>query len=65
MVLAALSADGVTEISEMHHVDRGYEDFETKLTGLGAEVRRERTGLVTVRWVGRCSSPRPRRRRWR
>jgi UDP-N-acetylglucosamine 1-carboxyvinyltransferase len=49
MVLAALNADGVTEVSEMHHVDRGYEDFETKLTGLGAEVRRERTGLVTVR----------------
>jgi UDP-N-acetylglucosamine 1-carboxyvinyltransferase len=48
MVLAALGADGVTEISEMNHVDRGYEDFETKLTGLGAEVRRERTGLVSV-----------------
>ena len=42
MVIAALAADGVTEIADMHHVDRGYEDFEAKLTGLGAEVRRER-----------------------
>ncbi len=42
MVIAALAADGVTEVADMHHVDRGYEDFEAKLTGLGAEVRRER-----------------------
>jgi UDP-N-acetylglucosamine 1-carboxyvinyltransferase len=42
MVVAALTADGMTEITGMHHVDRGYEDFEAKLTGLGAEVRRER-----------------------
>jgi UDP-N-acetylglucosamine 1-carboxyvinyltransferase len=42
MVVAALAADGVTEIEDMYHVDRGYEDFESKLTGLGANVRRER-----------------------
>jgi UDP-N-acetylglucosamine 1-carboxyvinyltransferase len=42
MVIAALSADGATEIADMYHVDRGYEDFEAKLAGLGAEVRRER-----------------------
>jgi UDP-N-acetylglucosamine 1-carboxyvinyltransferase len=47
LVIAALSADGVTEIAEMQHVDRGYEDFEAKLEGLGAEVRRERE-LVTL-----------------
>ncbi len=40
MVIAALVADGVTEINELHHVDRGYENFEDKLGGLGAEVRR-------------------------
>jgi len=48
MVIAALCADGVTEVNDMHHVDRGYEDFEAKLTGLGAEVRRERE-LVALR----------------
>ena len=42
MVVAALSADGVTEIENMYHVDRGYQDFEAKLTALGAVVRRER-----------------------
>ena len=42
MVVAALSADGVTEIEDMYHVDRGYQDFEAKLTSLGAIVRRER-----------------------
>ena len=47
MVIAALCADGVSEIADMQHVDRGYEDFEAKLEGLGAEVRRERE-LVTL-----------------
>jgi UDP-N-acetylglucosamine 1-carboxyvinyltransferase len=42
MVVAALAADGVTEVTDMHHVDRGYEGFEEKLASLGAEVRRER-----------------------
>ena len=36
MVIAALCADGVTEIADMQHVDRGYEDFEAKLTGARA-----------------------------
>jgi UDP-N-acetylglucosamine 1-carboxyvinyltransferase len=47
LVIAALCADGVTEVADMQHVDRGYEDFEAKLEGLGAEVRRERE-LVTL-----------------
>ena len=42
MVLAALAADGVTEIADAYHIDRGYEDFEAKLTSLGADVRRHR-----------------------
>jgi UDP-N-acetylglucosamine 1-carboxyvinyltransferase len=47
MVIAALCADGVTAVSEMHHVDRGYAHFEEKLTALGAEVRRE-PELITL-----------------
>jgi UDP-N-acetylglucosamine 1-carboxyvinyltransferase len=42
MVIAGLAADGVTEVTDMHHVDRGYEAFDRKLELLGAEVRRER-----------------------
>ena len=41
LVVAGLSADGVTEISDIQHIDRGYEDLERKLEGLGAEVRRD------------------------
>jgi UDP-N-acetylglucosamine 1-carboxyvinyltransferase len=41
MVIAGLCADGVTEVSDLHHLDRGYEDFEAKLGALGAVVRRE------------------------
>ena len=42
MVIAGLTADGVTEVTDLHHVDRGYESFDEKLERLGAEVRRER-----------------------
>ncbi|HJR98000.1 MAG TPA: UDP-N-acetylglucosamine 1-carboxyvinyltransferase [Actinomycetota bacterium] len=40
MAIAALVADGVTEISELHHLDRGYEGFAEKLRGVGVDVRR-------------------------
>jgi len=32
----------------MYHVDRGYQDLETKLTALGAVVRRERERLPAL-----------------
>ena len=41
LILAALGADGTTEIADVHHVDRGYEDIDGKLTALGAEVSRQ------------------------
>jgi UDP-N-acetylglucosamine 1-carboxyvinyltransferase len=41
LVLAGLVADGVTEVGEVHHVDRGYEGFVEQLCALGADVRRE------------------------
>lgn len=40
LVLAGLLADGVTEVAEVHHIDRGYPDFEHNLTALGARVSR-------------------------
>jgi UDP-N-acetylglucosamine 1-carboxyvinyltransferase len=46
LVIAALCADGVTEIADVRHIDRGYEDLEGKLTQLGAEVRREGDTVV-------------------
>lgn len=41
LVLAGLCADGITEISQIHHIDRGYPGFEAQLVGLGANVVRE------------------------
>lgn len=41
MVIAALAAEGVTEVTDVHHLDRGYESLEEKLAGLGAELHRE------------------------
>jgi len=39
LVLAALAADGCTEIEEAGHIFRGYENIETKLTSLGAKLK--------------------------
>src|SRR4029453_9152002 len=40
LVLAGLVSDGVTEVQDVHHVDRGYPDFVQQLRGLGAQVER-------------------------
>jgi len=40
LVVAALAAHGETAISRIYHLDRGYEAIETKLTALGADIRR-------------------------
>jgi len=41
LVIAALIADGVTEIGNTYHIDRGYSNIEEKLTNLGAKIWRE------------------------
>jgi len=40
VVLAGLVAEGITEVSDIFHIQRGYSDFEKKLKGLGADIRR-------------------------
>jgi UDP-N-acetylglucosamine 1-carboxyvinyltransferase len=40
LVLAALVADGETIIDRVYHLDRGYENIEEKLRGVGAQIRR-------------------------
>ena len=40
LVMAGLVADGVTTVSDIYHIDRGYECFVEKLQGLGAAVSR-------------------------
>ena len=41
LVVAGLAAEGQTEITELHHLDRGYERLEESLREAGAVVRRE------------------------
>lgn len=41
LVVAGLAASGITEIGEIHHIDRGYDDIVGRLAGLGAPISRE------------------------
>jgi UDP-N-acetylglucosamine 1-carboxyvinyltransferase len=43
LVLAGLVAEGETIVDRVYHMDRGYERIESKLAGLGARIRRERS----------------------
>ena len=38
MVIAALAAEGVSEVTNIHYIERGYEDIVGKLRGLGAKI---------------------------
>lgn len=40
LVIAALIAEGISEISDIHHIDRGYENLEEKLRNIGADIKR-------------------------
>ncbi len=40
LVLAGLVAEGETVVDRIYHIDRGYENIEEKLAGLGAQIRR-------------------------
>src|SRR5918996_3015104 len=40
LVLAGLKADGITEVSRVYHIDRGYEHLDEKLQEIGAHIER-------------------------
>ncbi|MCX7957212.1 MAG: UDP-N-acetylglucosamine 1-carboxyvinyltransferase [Endomicrobia bacterium] len=40
LVLAGLAAEGITKISHIYHLDRGYENLDKKLSNLGAYIKR-------------------------
>lgn len=42
LVIAGLMAEGITEISRVYHLDRGYERIEQRLSALGARIRRKK-----------------------
>jgi UDP-N-acetylglucosamine 1-carboxyvinyltransferase len=41
LLIAGLAADGNTVVNRVYHIDRGYENIEAKLRGLGADICRE------------------------
>ncbi len=40
LVIAGLAADGFTTVDDIHYIQRGYENFEVKLQGLGADIEK-------------------------
>lgn len=46
LVLAALVAEGKSEVLRVYHLDRGYENLETKLNAVGANIKRVRTEQI-------------------
>lgn len=51
LVLAALLAEGETEIRDIYHIERGYSNFIEKLRSLGANIRKESITVSTVERV--------------
>lgn len=39
MIIAGLAAQGTSEVSNVKHIERGYEDIIGKLSGIGADIR--------------------------
>ena len=46
LVVAALMADGNSTIENLHHIDRGYENFENKLRLLGGKIERKDDAII-------------------
>ncbi len=40
LVLAGLAAKGITEVENMYHIERGYENFHLELKALGADIKK-------------------------
>ena len=41
LIIAGLMAEGRTDLHRIYHIDRGYDDIENKLRGIGADITRE------------------------
>ena len=40
-IIAGLAADGITEIEDIYHIERGYDCMEKKLRELGADIEKK------------------------
>ncbi len=48
LILAGLVSEGMTRVTKLHHLDRGYVDFHGKLASLGANIERITEEVVTI-----------------
>ena len=55
MVLAGLSSEGTTTITNIDYIERGYEDMVTKLKNLGAQIERISDRDPKLRVLGRSA----------
>jgi len=44
LLIAAMSAQGKSTIHNIHQIDRGYEEIDTRLNAIGAQIRRVEVG---------------------
>ncbi len=49
LIIAGLAAQGITEIEDIHHIERGYGNIDHKLRGIGANIRKVSTPAATVK----------------
>ena len=47
LVVAGLMAEGNSIIENLHHIDRGYENFENKLRLLGGKIERKNEEIIS------------------
>ena len=55
LVIAGLAAEGFTTVDDIQYIERGYEDFEVKLAGLGAVIERVSSEKEMTKFVYKVS----------
>ena len=55
LVIAGLAAEGITIVDDIHYIQRGYEDFEGKLTKLGADIEKVSTDKELQKFILKVS----------
>ncbi|SFQ42638.1 UDP-N-acetylglucosamine 1-carboxyvinyltransferase [Lachnospiraceae bacterium XBB1006] len=55
LVIAGLAAEGFTIVDDIHYIERGYEEFEVKLAGLGAVIEKVSSEREATKFVYRVS----------
>ena len=54
-MIAGLAAEGITIVDDIHYIQRGYENFEGKLTKLGADIAKVSTDKELQKFIMKVS----------